>query len=272
MASRKEQKEQARAARIAQEQSAAAKTQRTRRLQIFGGVTAIAVIVIVVAIVVSSGGGSSTPSGTTPTRTPGVVAAVSKELKGIPQNATTLGNPKAKVQMVYFGDLQCPICKEFTLEVLPQFIQDQIRGGKVKMTYRSLCTATCGPNYSQAKSEQIFNNQQVAAYAAGSQSKFWQYTELFYDEQQAEDTGYTTDTWLTGLAKQVPLLHLPTWQIDRTDPTLLDQVKADQSFAAKAGLNSTPSVIMKGPKGEELVDPNNLPTYDDLVKAVNQVS
>ena len=47
MASRKEQKEQARAARIAQEQGAAAKAQRTRRLQIFGGVIAIAVIVIV---------------------------------------------------------------------------------------------------------------------------------------------------------------------------------------------------------------------------------
>ena len=62
MASRKEQKEQARAARIAQEQHAAAKAQRTRRLQIFGGVIAIAVIVIVVAIVVSSGG-SSTPEG-----------------------------------------------------------------------------------------------------------------------------------------------------------------------------------------------------------------
>lgn len=272
MASRKDQKEQARAARIAQEQSAAARAQRTRRMQIFGGVIAIAVIVIVVAIVVSSGGGSGTTTPTTPEQTATVVNSVNKELANIPQSGTTLGDPKAKVTMTYFGDLECPICKEFTLDVFPQFVQDQVRTGKVKVIYRSFCTATCGGNFSQTKSQKIFNTQQVAAYAAGKQSRFWQYAELFYHEQLEEDTGYTTDTWLTGLAKQVPGLKLPTWQTDRTDPALLDQVTADQAYAAKASLPGTPSLIMKGPKGEELVDNGSLPSYSDLVTAIQTVS
>ena len=34
-------------------------------------------------------------------------------LKGIPQHGTTLGNPKAPVTFTEYGDLQCPICKDF---------------------------------------------------------------------------------------------------------------------------------------------------------------
>jgi protein-disulfide isomerase len=274
MASRKEQKEQARAARIAQEQGAAAKAQRTRRLQIFGGVIAIAVIVIVVAIVVSSGGSSGNPStglATGKSKTQ-LVSSVNKELQGIPQTGVTLGNPKAPVTMTYFGDLECPICRDFTLNTFPQFVQNQVRTGKVKVIYRSFCTATCGGNFSQAQSQKFFNSQQVAAYAAGKQNLFWQYADLFYHEQKEEDTGYATDSYLTGLAKQIPGLKLATWNTDRTDPSLLDQVNADQTYAAKASLPGTPSLIMKGPKGEELVDNGNLPDYSDLATAVQTVS
>jgi protein-disulfide isomerase len=283
MASRKDQKEQARAARLAQEQQAVANKQRTRRLQIIGGVVAIAVIVVVVAIVVSSsGGGSNAPKAGTKTSTglatgakeKQIVAQVDTLLKGIPQSATTMGNSSAKVTMEYFGDLECPICRDFTLgTAFPQFIKDQVRPGNVKVTYRSMCTATCGSHYSQAQDEKFFDTQQVAGYAAGKQSKFWQYAELFYRQQGEENTGYADEAFLTGLANQVTGLEVPTWQTDRKDPSLLSQVNADQAYAQKANLPGTPSLIMKGPKGEELVNGGeSLPTYSQLVAAVQAVS
>jgi protein-disulfide isomerase len=277
MASRKEQKEQARAARIAQEQGAAAKAQRTRRLQIFGGVTAIAVIVIVVAIVVSSGGGGDkgpTSVGTASgSKLTSIQKNVSTVLKGIPQSGNTLGNPKAKVTMTYFGDLQCPICRDFTLNTFPEFVQKQVRAGNVKVVYRSFCTATCNGQFSQAQNQKFFNTQQVAALAAGKQSKFWDYTELFYHEQEEEGSGYATDGFLTSLAKQIPGLNLAKWKTDRTDPSLLDQVNADLSSAAKQGLPGTPSIIMTGPKGPILVNGGqSIPTYSDLVSAIQTVS
>ncbi|HEX3802965.1 MAG TPA: thioredoxin domain-containing protein [Solirubrobacteraceae bacterium] len=276
MASRKDQKEQARAARIAKEQQSAATKQRTRRIQIFGGVIAIAVIVIVVAIVVSSGGGGG-PKGAHPGLETGkqerqLVSSVNTLLKGIPQSGTTLGDPSAKVTMQYFGDLECPICQEFTLDVFPQFVQDQVRKGNVKVQYRSMCTATCDGKMSEQAENTIFNGQQIAAYAAGSQNLFWQYAELFYHQQKTEGTGYPTDAFLTGIAKQIPGLKLATWQTDRTDPALLSTVNADQKYATSAALPGTPSLIMKGPKGEELVDNGNFPTYSDLAAAVKAVS
>ena len=276
MASRKEQKEQARAERIAQQQAAAASAQRTRRIQIFGGALAIAVIVIVVAIVLSSSGGNA-PKGSHAGLTKGkqerqMVDSVNALLRGIPQSGTTLGYPNAKVTMEYFGDLECPICQEFTLGVFPQFVADQVRTHHAKVVYRSMCTATCDGKMSQSQENAIFNRQQVAAYAAGMQNKFWQYAELFYHQQKTEGTGYPTDSWLTGIADQIAGLNVKTWQTDRTDPSLLDQVNADQAFASKASLPGTPSLIMKGPKGEELVNNGNFPTYSDLAKAVKAVA
>ncbi len=75
-----------------------------------------------------------------------------------------------------------------------------------------MCTATCdGKRAANLQNEQ-FNSQQLAAYAAGKQNKFWQFTELFYHQQGSEGTGYANDAYLSGLAEQIPGLNLTTWQ------------------------------------------------------------
>jgi protein-disulfide isomerase len=277
MASRKEQKELARAARLAQEQDAASKAQRTRRFQIFGGATVIAVIVIVVAIVASSSGGGG-PKGAhngleTGTKAHQLVSSVDTLLNKIPQSGNTLGSPTAKVTMTYFGDLECPYCQAFTLDVFPSFVQQEVRTGNVKVEYRSMCTATCDGKMSQKAEDAVFNSQQIAADAAGKQNKFWQYAELFYHQQKTEGTGYPNNSWLTGLAKQIPGFNVQTWQTDRKDPSLADEVTADQAYSTQANLPGTPSLIMTGSKGTELVNNGDLVTSESqLTTAVKAVS
>jgi protein-disulfide isomerase len=272
MASRKEQKEQARAERLAKEQELAAKAGRTRRIQIFGGVIVAAVIVIVVAIVVSSGGGSGS-SGTAPgsATAKAQYKAVSSLIAGIPESGTVLGKADAPVTMTYFGDLECPICKEFTLDYFPQFVQSEVRTGKVKVDYRSFCTATCN-DHSQA----LFNLQQTAAYAAGKQDLFWYYAELFYHEQQDETSDYVNNAWLTNLAKQIPGLDVAKWQKTRTDDAsaLQKQVTADGAEATTLQIDGTPALFMTGKKGTQQVEgPNEtLPDESELAAAVQAVS
>jgi len=277
MASRKEQKEQARAARLAQEQDAASKAQRTRRFQMFGGATVIAVIVIVVAVVLSSSGGGG-PKGAHPgletgTKEHQLVSSVDTLLNKIPQSGNMLGSSTAKVTMQYFGDLECPYCQAFTLDVFPSFVQQEVRTGNVKVEYRSMCTATCDGKMTHAAEDAVFNSQQIAAYAAGKQNKFWQYAELFYHQQKTEGTGYPTDGFLTGIAKQIPGLNVQTWQTDRKDPSLADEVTADLAYSTQANLPGTPSLIMAGPKGTELVNNGDLVTSESqLTTAVKAVS
>ena len=134
------------------------------------------------------------------------------------------------------------------------------------MLYKSFCTATCnGPGQS------VFNTQQVAGLAAGEQSKFWQYTELFYHQQGQEDTGYVNEAYLTGLADQVTGLKLSQWQSDRSNPNLAAQVATDESDAQTIGVQGTPTLIFKGPKGQ--ASPTvAVPTYAQLESTIKQVS
>jgi len=273
MASRKQQKEQARAQRLEQERQLAARTTQRRRYLIFGGVIVAALVVIGVAIAISAGGGSNPTTGIQHGHQAGqTFAKVDQLLSGIPQHGTTLGNPNAPVTMTYFGDLQCPICRDFTLNDFPQFVQDQVRPGHVKVTYKSFCTASCN-NSSFSNPQAVFNSQQVAAYAAGKQNLFWYYAELFYHEQAAEGTPYVTTSFLNGLAAQIPKLDLNTWHTDRGDPALLSQVQADERAAAAQSLQGTPTLIMTGAKGSETVSGSggNLPNYSNLAAAVQQV-
>jgi protein-disulfide isomerase len=264
MASRKDQKEQARQRRLAEEKARAARAQRDRRLRMIGGIVVAAVAVVVVLVAISSGGNSGETGKQTGTQAKQTVSAVNELLAGIPQNGATLGNPKAPVTMTYYGDLECPVCKAFTVQGgFPELVSKEVRDGKVKVVYKAFQTATHDPN--------VFKDQQVAALAAGTQQKFWNFTELFYHEQGEEDTGYVTEKYLQGLAGQVPGLDLTKWETDRNDGPLATQVASDVSTGTKAGVTATPTLVFSGPKGEAAA-PEAVPSYSDLQQVIQKVS
>ncbi|HWD64750.1 MAG TPA: thioredoxin domain-containing protein [Solirubrobacteraceae bacterium] len=272
MASRKQQKEEARQRRLEQERAQTAEAQRRRRMQMLGGVLVAAIALIAVVIAISLGG--STSAKTPPPNSPQAkqtFSAVKALLNGIPQSGTTLGDPKAKVTIDYYGDLECPICRAFTLGQegggFPQTVKNLVRTGKAKVVYKSFCTATCS-NHSKS----LFNQQQVAAYAAGKQNLFWDYAELFYHEQGDETTSYVNPKYLDTLAKQIPNLSMATWQTDQKDEAILAQVQADDNQAGQLGLQGTPALVVIGPKHETLVNGGNFATYSQIQQAVNAVS
>lgn len=185
MASRTKQKEEARARRLAEERARTEKSRRDRRLRMVGGVVVLAIAIAAVLVAVSSGSNSNNlEKGLLKgNQRNAAVTTVDNLLNGVPQSGATLGNPNAPVTMDYYGDLECPICQEFTLQGgLSPLIANEVRQGKVKIVYKAFETATRDPN--------VFKDQQVAALAAGMQKKFWNFAELFYHEQGEEDTGY----------------------------------------------------------------------------------
>ena len=285
MASRKEQKEQARAARIAQQEAAVASAQRTRRIQIFGGAIAIAVIVIVVAVVISTSGGGS-GNAVSPQSPAAKTAAkhVKGLLAGIPESGNTLGSPSAKITITEYGDLECSVCDVLATPTSftnpeheqgsgweDQLITNYVKTGKAKLVYKSLETASGGN-----PDQNAFNQQQVAAYAAGLQGKAWYYIELMYNEQGKESTNYVTESYLQSLAKQVPGLNFKKWMSDRKSSKLANMVVAEGRAGTAvdgSGGASTPTVVVSGPKG--LATPIiGLPTggYNSYVSAIKLVS
>lgn len=230
-----------------------------------GGVLVAAVVIVVVAIAVSSSGSNKTVKPDSP-QAKQAATTVASVLTGIPESGATLGNPKAKVTITEYGDLECPICQEFALSAEPQVIQNYVRTGKAKFVYRSLETASGGSPIAN-----VFPTQQAAAYAAGAQNKAWYYILLFYNEQGQEDTGYVTESYLDGLAKQVPGLNYGAWLLDRKDSKFVQQVTTDEQAAQSAGFNSTPTVVVTGPKGQASPLVGDYP-FSAYQSAINQVS
>jgi protein-disulfide isomerase len=265
MASRTKQKEAARARRLAEERARQEKERRQRRIRMVTGVVLGAVAVVAVAIAISSSGGGS--SGLqTGAKLAATKSTVNNLLAGISQNGNTLGNPKAPVTVTEYGDLECPVCRAVALGPEQQLIANEVRKGKAKLVYRSLETATGnGPNPG------VFPTQQAAALAAGQQGKFWQYVLLFYHQQGTEDTNYVNDSYLNGLAKQIPGLNFSKWNTDRQSSNLTGQVVSDQQSASSQGFNSTPVFTFQGPKGQgqPIVSDTDYGTIQQHINAVS---
>jgi protein-disulfide isomerase len=227
--------------RLREDEQAGAAQRRQNMIKLASAIAFIAVAIVVVLVVVSqnqgsdSGGDSSNLDG---------VAEVKQELAGIPQNEMVLGEPSAKVTAIEFADLQCPVCKGYSEEVLPQVIDNQVRTGEAKLSFR---------NYT------IIDEQSIpagaAALAAGKQGHGWNFVKLFYRNQGAEHSGYVTDEFLTAIAEGAGVPDIDRWNSDRKSKAILDEVSATTTEARELGFTGTPSFALEGPgaKGTEAI-------------------
>jgi Thioredoxin len=118
---------------------------------------------------------------------------VSELLAGIPQEGTTLGEPKAPITLRVFADLECPTVRRFVVSRLPSIIDTWVRKGVIKLEYRSLETDTAN--------ERTFYTQEVAALAAGRQDRMWNFVLTAVHEQQFKriDLGQQGLSQVTGI-------------------------------------------------------------------------
>ena len=257
MASRKDQKEQLRAERLrreAEEQAAA----RRKRLVQYGALAGLLAVVVVAALIIASQNNSS-GSGAGAGGEVADVSLVDNQLKGLPQNGLVLGDPKAKVSVIEFGDLQCPVCKEFSFQVAPDIISEIVRKGQANYEFRPW--DIIGPQSPIASR---------AAYAAGEQGRGWSFIELFYRNQGSENSGYVTDSFLTSIAKGAGVKDLDKWNSDRSDNSKWDPLLSKNDTDAKSlGFTGTPSILVEGPGGKKPF--TTIPTVKQIESAVKSV-
>jgi protein-disulfide isomerase len=235
-------REKRREERVAAESKAASGDRRTRLLQLSAGGVFLAIIVVVVIIIVAGSGGSSS-GGDAPDKEQ--ETEVAKLLKGIPQSGNVLGASSAPVTLYEYGDLQCPICKEYSEEILPPIIEDQVKKGEVKIVYRDFIIIS---------EESIPAGE--AALAAGEQGKGWSFIELFYRNQGEERSGYVTDEFIEGIAEGAGVPDMKKFNEERKSGKFKKKVEATTEQAAKFGFTGTPSFAVEGPSsnGIELLN------------------
>ena len=233
MSSRQESKKAAREARLAAEKEEASKQGRQRIWALVGGSVLLAAIVVVALIVISSGGSDDSASET------GDVSL----FKGIQQSGNTLGDPDAPVTMVEFADLQCPFCKEYTANVMPDLVEKYVKSGDLRLELNLL-------TFIGTDSQTLA----AAAYGAGQQDLMWQWVDVAYARQGAENSGFATSDFIDSVSEAAGANVSEV-----NDAAGSSEVSAQITDAADAGqatgISSTPSFQI-GPTGGELTNLN----------------
>jgi protein-disulfide isomerase len=230
--------------------------ERRQRLIKLGSAAAfLAIAAVLVAVVISqsqSDGGDASDVED--------VALVDKQLRGIPQNGMVLGDPSAPATLVEFGDLQCPACKGYAEEIIPEVIAGPVRRGEAKIDFR---------NYVILGSQS--RDAGAAAVAAGLQGRGWNFVELFYRNQGIEHAGYVTDEFLTAIARGAGVPDIAQWNTDRKSQAVLREVNRTTSEASDLGFTGTPSFAVQGPNGalEPISTPGSVGEIESALSQAN---
>ena len=148
-----------------------------------------------------------------------------------------LGKNNAKVTMIEFSDFECPFCKGYFDETLPQIIKDYVDTGKVKLNYRHF-PLDFHPAAMPAA---------LASECANEQDKFWEYHDKIFTEQD-KIAGKTADVITTQLKTWAQELGLNTAQFNTCLDTSKYQanVDADLNDGRAAGVSGTPTFFING--------------------------
>jgi protein-disulfide isomerase len=236
MASRIEEKEQARADRLAAEESAQRGDRRRAAIMRLGLVLALAVVVLIAAIVIS--GGSDDTSGGSDGGSGGASSAALYQ--GIPQQGVALGRASAPATLIEFADLQCPFCAEYSNNAMPTVIKDYVRTGRLR--YELHLRSFLGSDSVKAAG---------AAAAAATENRLYQFADVFYHRQKQENSGYVTGAFLRSVAQDSGVDPAKALA-GAANPSGQPLVKRAERLATDLGSNSTPAFYLRL-KGGRLV-------------------
>jgi len=174
----------------------------------------------------------------------------------IPRTVTqinTMGDPKARVHIIEYGDFQCPYCLQFWTETEPQLIKEYVNTGKVYFEYRSF--PILGP-------ESVWAAE--GAYCAGDQNKFWEYHDTLFTNWTGENVGDFTQDKLIQYAKALDL-DMTEFESCLSKEKHKATVEHDQAQADSDGVHVTPTLFINGFKIE------GTQPYDILKDFIEQI-
>jgi protein-disulfide isomerase len=173
-----------------------------------------------------------------------------------------LGPAGAPVAIVEFSEYQCPFCRRFHEQTLPQLKERYIDTGKVRYVFRDFPLDSIHP---QAKAAA------VAAHCAGKQGSYWQMHDALFTNQPR--LGPPLYAELAGTLK----LDARTFQACLEAKDSAKEVDDDQAYGESIGVQGTPHFFIGRLKDGQIVDVKRLsgaqplPAFtqviDELLKA-----
>lgn len=227
-----------------------------RRRWVLVAVAAAILVAVVLGAALARSGSETVEGGETLTDGPAAAAV----FKGIPQSGDALGRPNAPVTLVEFVDLQCPFCREFAVESMPTLVEKHVRTGKVRIELRGL--VFLGPDSERGMR---------AALAAARQNRMFEFTELLYYNQGAENAGWLSQEMVEAAARSLPGIDVARLVDDMDSDAVSDLLDEHADEAERHGVNSTPTILVGATGGElkrvAIDSPSDLATVEQAIAA-----
>jgi protein-disulfide isomerase len=185
---------------------------------------------------------------------------------GIPQAGQRLGSSDAPVTAEVFNDLQCSSCREDFLGTIPQLAEKYARPGDVKFIYR---------HYSNSE-----NPQELGFYgaeAAAEQGYGWQYTFLFFRNQE-EAKNFTSERafedFQQSIAASIGELNLPEWEEDlekngAPGGPIDKRLEGNEELGRELGIRLGQGMVITGPNGTTTLQEG--PSLAEIEAAIAEV-
>src|SRR4051812_47935718 len=222
------------------------------------GALAVLVLVVAVAGVVLATRGSSSSSSSTPTKLADA-SVIERQFAGIPQSGNVLGKATAPATLVEYIDLQCPVCRQFETDVMPSIIDRYVRTGKLKVVARPV--VVIGPDSETGRKGMI---------AAFQQNRGFNFAQLLYFNQGAENGGWLHDSMVADAAASIPGVKVKALQAAAGSQAVADEAARYDGQAQADALTGTPTLTL-GKTGGKLTSLGaGSPTVQQLSAAIEQ--
>ncbi|MCE9541218.1 thioredoxin domain-containing protein [Candidatus Kaiserbacteria bacterium] len=175
-------------------------------------------------------------NGSVGTATGGQVAAVDiKDVKiaGDP----FIGNANAKIVLAYWSDYQCPFCKQFELQTLPEIIKSYVDTGKVKIVFK---------DYPFLGEDSITAAEYEHAIWELFPAKYWAWREAMYNAQDDEgDQGFGDAASIDTLTGKIDGINLAAVKaaVAKNKAAYDSAIDADRAEGTNFGVQGTPGFI-----------------------------
>src|SRR3989344_1130089 len=162
------------------------------------------------------------------------------------------GTKDAKVNVVEFGDYQCPACA-YASPIVQQLVDAYKDNPNVNFVFRNFPL----PQHSNAMISA------EAAEAARAQGKFLEMSEILYERQNEWSGSSKALEIFTGYAKELGL-DIKAFTDSVNQKKFQETIIKDRSDGQALGVNSTPSFFING---EKL---NGIPSFDEFKKIIDE--
>lgn len=146
-----------------------------------------------------------------------------------------LGDKNAPVTMIEFIDYECPFCKRFADETLPQIKSEYIDTGKVKLVMRDLPLAFHQNAHKESQATECAREQ-------GGDSAYFKYHDEIFKRTTSNGTGLALDQ-LSVIANDLGLSG-SSLQNCLDSEKYKDEVDKDLADAAAYGATGTPTFFI----------------------------